>query len=192
MSPEVKDRTLPTAMVLAVSSLMLSIGGFAFYFAGGGEERAAETRPAEPLRARRDMTSPTTVAESFLDAWRKRDHETTLALSVEQARVEAEGRRDAEAALDDEARAVQAQLWPRIANTRLRVLVTRTSERGPGRTYLEGTAEGTFLDKPYVRRIAFEMLETREGVRVSRMDLGTIERGAELVSQEADDAGAEP
>ena len=190
-----RTKTLPTPVVLAISSLMISIGIGAFFFARSGNDHArTETRAPEPLRARRDLSSPTKVAETFLDGWRKRDHDTTLALSIEQAHVDAIGRRDAEAALDDESRAVQRELWPRMANTRLRVDVERTTSRGPGRTYLEGKAVGTFLDKPYVRRVAFEVVQTPDGLRIARMDLGTIERGAEIVSQgdEGEDSRREP
>lgn len=177
-------KTLPTPVVLAISSLMISVGVGAFFFARSGTDTTTpEARAPEPLSARRDLSSPAKVAETFLDGWRKRDHETTLALSIEQARVDAIGRRDAEAALDDESRAVQRELWPRMANTRLRVDIERTTSRGPGRTYIEGKAVGTFLDKPYVRRVAFEVVETPDGLRIARMDLGTIERGAEIVSQ---------
>lgn len=180
-----RSKTLPTPVVLAISSLMLSIGVGAFFFArSGSEATTAEAPVPTQLRARRDVSSPAAVAESFLDGWRKRDHDTTLALSIEQAHVEAQGRKDGDEALDEEARAVQERLWPRMANTRLRVEVERTTSRGPGRTYIEGRAVGTFLEKPYVRRIAFEIAETADGLRVARMDLGTIERGAEVVSQE--------
>ena len=113
---------IPTPLVLVLSGTMLVIGALAFLspHLGGEagepeEDTPGSTRPPVDVR---DGT-PEAVAETFLDAWRKRDYEVAMALSVARAAASVEARRRREQAMTAEEREGAAQLWNTMAEHRL-------------------------------------------------------------------------
>ncbi|MFO0695649.1 MAG: hypothetical protein U0230_18955 [Polyangiales bacterium] len=168
-----QEKSLPAALVLALASAMIAIGATAYYVAR--PERGLESVDAGAVapRAARDLRDERSVAETYLDAWRKRDHATALAVSEGQAHGEALARKQAEERLDPAQRAATAEAWGAMATSRLRFVEERRRDLGDGRVYLEGRAEGTFLGQPYARLVGFEIARRAEGFRVLRMDLGS-------------------
>ena len=78
-------RRLPTPVVLALASGMICVGVVAVIATGDDGEAEAEA-PRSPHEIPVDARTPESSAETFLDAWRKRDHEICKQLSVEGAR----------------------------------------------------------------------------------------------------------
>jgi hypothetical protein len=170
------DRRIPTPLVLAAASAMVSVGAVAAYVAlygvpgaSGGPEGAQDGTRVD-VRAR----SPGEAAESFLDAWRKRAHDVALELSTGPARRSVLKRRKADEQLSKHQRQLKDQVWDEMASSRLDVRVRQTDELENGRLRLQGTAEGRFLDRPYERRISFELVSEEDRWIVWRMELGEI------------------
>lgn len=168
-----KEKTLPAPLVLALASAMLAIGAAAYYVSRPEPVTVAADAGTTAPRATRELGDERSISETYLDAWRKRDHETALAVSEGQAHGEALARQQAEERLDPAQRAATAGAWSAMATSRLRFVEERRRDLGDGRVYLEGRAEGTFLGRPYVRRVGFEVARRPEGLRVLRMDLGS-------------------
>jgi hypothetical protein len=126
--------------------------------------------------------TPEAAAESYLDAYRRREHATAIELSIGEARADAEAREARDARATPEERAAKAQLWDRMAAPRLRFVVESREARADGRLYLAGRAEGRFLEQPYVRRVAFELAPEADAWRVARMELGAIVAGPSLTT----------
>ncbi len=171
-------RGIPTPVVLAVASAMVSIGVVAALgptlFDRKDEE---EKREAAPLRV--DARTPEAAAESYLDAYRRREHAAAIALSVGTARAQAETRMERDARATEEERAAKEQLWDAMAAPRLALVVTRR-EPIEGGVALQGRAEGRFLERRYVREVAFDVLRRGDEWRVARMDLGAVLEGPSL------------
>jgi hypothetical protein len=169
------DGKLPTAAVLAAASAMVSVGLVAFF-----ASRPADAPAADPpaVRAAMDRTTPERAAESFLDAWRKRDHEAALALSRGEANDAARTRAQADAALGDEERELKRQLWDAMAATRLALVVKESETLEGGRVAVRGVADGKFLGKEYRRQVDFVVAPAASGTDgdwvVERMGLGPI------------------
>jgi len=158
------ERRLSTPLVLAGSSTMICVGLAAWWLAarpgGPGAGVRAEEKAAAP-EAALELGSAEATAETFLDAWRKRDHRVARALSVGEARDAVAARAAEDAALGDDARAAAA-LWGMLAGERLAFVPSAVETLDPTpsggeRLRLAGTAEGTFFEHPYKRRVTFEV-----------------------------------
>lgn len=164
-----RQRRLPIPIVLALSSAMVSVGVLALVLAfAGSDDRAEVDAPASS-----DDGEPRVVAENFLDAWRKRDHDGALALATGTAAEKVRERRQADARLSDEDRSVKEQLWDPMASERLTLEVDR-EEPIEGGLALFGRAVGRFVGRPYEREVTFELVEEGSGYRVRSMELGRI------------------
>lgn len=167
------ERTITTPVVLALASLMVSIGLVA-YLASRTEPPAGDAPPA-PGETLVDVTTPERAAESFLDAWRKRDHGAALRISRGEARRAVQDRVAADRTLGPRARAAQQELWDAMATSRLSLVIRRTATLPEGRVRIEGMAEGDFLGEEYRRRVAFLMAPDGEDRwLVESMELGEI------------------
>jgi hypothetical protein len=148
---------------------MVSIGVLAFVLAFAASDEPAEVEPA----ASSDDGDPRVVAENFLDAWRKREHDRALALATGAAAAEVRERREADARLSEEDRSVKEQLWDPMASERLTLEVDREGLIDGGLA-LFGRAVGRFVGQPYEREVTFELVEEDSGYRVRSMELGRI------------------
>ena len=74
--------------------------------------------------SRKRTRTPEAAAESFLDAYRRREHATALALSVGDAHAQASARMERDERATPEERAAKEQLWDKMAAPRLRFVVT--------------------------------------------------------------------
>ena len=161
---------IATPVVLALASAMVSVG-----FLAMSKRRFArpDHRASDPPAAEVDVRTrtPQQVAESFLDAWRKRNHPVAEQLAVGVALDEVEARRRQDATVTDPARNATEQVWQALAAHRLAFRVESREEKN-GDHLLQGQAEGEFMGRPYRRKVAFLMRQSAAGWRVAQMALG--------------------
>ena len=167
-----EPRRLSTPLVLALTSAMICVGVAGFLLRGGPEpeEQPADTLPAIVV----DDTTPERAAESFLDAWRRREHEVAADLSVGEARAAVDERAARDAAMSDHERELKRQGWDAMAAERLGLAIREAEQLEGGRMALRGIAEGTFLDQPYEREMEFVLRPEAEVWRVEGFHFGEI------------------
>ena len=173
-----KPNRISTPLVLGVASAMVCVGLLGFLW---------NRRAAEPMRAPTpneievlvDTSTPERAAESFLDAWRKRAHDVAAELTEGVAHEAVEDRRRRDEALSPEERDLKRQLWDAMASDRLRLRLDESERLDGGEGLneglaLRGVAEGTFLDRPYERRMELVLVERDDGWRVRSFSFGEI------------------
>jgi len=121
-----------------------------------------------------DTSTPAFAAESFLDAWRKRSHQTALELSVGDAHTAVLNRMRSDELMSAEERAAKQKIWNDLATTRLSLMVDESENLPDGRVVIHGTAEGEFLDRPYAREIDFVTKRVAGKWKVEDMQLRDI------------------
>ncbi len=127
--------------------------------------------PGAPDTVEVRTETPEDAAESFLDAWRKRDHAIAKQLSVGPAHEAVVGREQGDEGLDEETRSI-VKVWNDMARDRLEFVPDESADLEDGKLLLAGQAEGEFLGRPYERRIRFVLTHGPEGYRVYDMQLG--------------------
>ena len=162
---------ISTPAVLALVSGMVCIGVVGFAFRAAPEVDAPDDRTTDIVI---DTTTPERTAETFLDAWRKRDHAVAARLASGEALTEVEARRRRDADLSDHERELKAQVWDAMASERLRLLLHEAENLDGGRIRLAGVAEGTFLGQEYEREMHFVVHPGDEGWRVEQFHAGEI------------------
>jgi hypothetical protein len=167
-------RRIPTVVVLAAASAMVSIGVVGFFAATRSGEPSSDEHPTGPNEIPVDTRTPEAAAESFLDAWRKREHRICRDLSVGEALEAVLLREEEDATLTAEERALKEQVWDTMASERLRLELIESETLSAGRLVLRGNMTGEFLGRPYVRAVQFTMEKVGEDWMVARMDLGEI------------------
>lgn len=155
-------------VVLAVASAMVTVGFFSLVMTVPDDEP-----PPPPTLEVSDDTAEG-AAESFLDAWRKRNHEVAAQLSEGAALEQVQERQAADAALDGPDLELRAQVWDAMAQDRLALRLEESMLRDDGSLELHGIAEGTFVDNPYRRRVFFLVIERDDGWRVVEVEFGEI------------------
>ena len=146
------DRRLPTPLVLVATSTMVSIGLLGMW-ASVGPDEVAEDTPSPAMTV--DASTAERAAESFLDAWRKRAHDTAEALATGAALARVQERAARDAAMSDHERELKAQVWDAMARERLHLRLHEAANLEGDRLRLKGVAEGTFLGHPYSRAVEF-------------------------------------
>lgn len=167
------ERRLPVPLVLAAASAMVCVGIVA-WAATLPSAPEAEGTPPEELEVVVDTSSPALAAESFLDAWRKRAHETALELSTGDAHTAVENRQRSDELMSPEERAAKQEIWNDLAESRLALMVDESDDLPDGRVVIHGTAEGKFLGEDYARQIDFVMQRVDGKWKVQDMELGDI------------------
>lgn len=171
MSERSPERRIPTPLVLALASGMVSVGVLAFALSNTTPtEDVPDALPGVMV----DDSTPERAAESFLDAWRKRAHQTARDLTVGEARAMVDERAAADEALSESERDLKRQVWDAMAASRLSLYLNESENLEGGRLRLSGTAEGEFLERPYERAMDYVMSETSEGWRVESVAFGEI------------------
>ena len=165
------DKRVSTPIVLALVSGMLSVGVVALLAA---RSASSPDEPANASRVRVLDDTPEHVAESFLDAWRKREHDVALALSVGPAQARVRARQATDAALAGPERELKQKVWDAMATERLEFFVEESERLPEDRLALRGTAEGTFLDAPYERALEFITAPSGDAWRVEDLTFGPI------------------
>ena len=173
-----KPKRVSTPLVLTVASAMVCVGLLGFLWNRRAAEPTHAPTPNE-IEVLVDTSTPERAAESFLDAWRKRAHDVAAELTEGVAHEAVEDRRRRDEALSPEERDLKRQLWDAMASDRLRLRLDE-SERLDGSEGLDdglalrGVAEGTFLDRPYERRMELVLVERDDGWRVRSFSFGEI------------------
>ncbi len=173
------ERRLSAPMVLVAASAMISVGVVALLSSGALDEPDArggveQEAMADVVRVAVDRASPSATAESFLDAWRKRDYATARELSIEGAERVVLLRMARESNLSADERELKRQVWDAMAAHRLLLEVDEERPMEGGGVHLSGVARGEFLGAPYARRIGFEVVEREGGYVVRLMTLGDV------------------
>ncbi|MCB9614667.1 MAG: hypothetical protein H6721_09540 [Sandaracinus sp.] len=167
-----KTKKLSTPVVLALASLMICVGLLGFLWNRTVPAPTAPTPDATDLLV--DTSTPERTAESFLDAWRKRAHELAEEMSEGVAREAVITRRRRDEALSPEERDLKRQLWDSLAADRLQLRLNESERLEDDALALRGIAEGTFLDRPYERRMEIVVVEREGGWKVRSFAFGEI------------------
>lgn len=164
-----RSKRVPTVLVLSLSSAMVCVGLVAIFM--GRTPSETPTRDAGATPVEMETATPEDTAETFLDAWRKRDHAVAKRLSVGPAHETVLARERGDEGLDEDTRSV-IEVWNSMARDRLDFVPDESANLEDGKLLLAGQAEGEFLGRPYERRIRFLLTQTPEGYRVYDMQLG--------------------
>ena len=153
---------------------MLCVGAIGIWWA-----TSAPTEPeAAPITTRIDLSTAERAAESFLDAWRKRDHSGARSAAVGEAQAAVDAREARDRALSGSERQLNAQLWDELARDRLRLLLNESNvldaPHGGEALELLGVAQGRFMGDEYQREVRFELERQDEDWHVRVMELGEI------------------
>ncbi len=170
---EAKASRLSTPLVLTAASVMVCIGAVALMSQGDGAE-ASNSEPPAPSQVLVETGTPEKICETFLDAWRKRDHEIAARFATGDALSAVLARKEQDERLTDDERQLKAQLWDQMASGRLAFRPAESSNLDGGRLRLQGTAEGTFVGSPYSREVAFVLVPEADGHKVEGIDFGEI------------------
>jgi len=168
-SPQ-RGKRLPTTLVLAAASSMVCVGVIALLWNTAEPTPDPRATGAPDAVAVRTET-PEDTAESFLDAWRKRDHAVAKQLSVGPALEAVVARERGDESLDPETRSI-VKVWNDMARDRLEFVPDETANLDDGKLMLAGQAQGEFLGRPYERRIRFVLSHEAGGYRIYDMELG--------------------
>jgi len=153
-------KRLNTPLVLAAASAMLCAGIIALASAPPPEEITNEPLPDNAVLV--DRTTAERVAESYLDAWRKREHAVASSISRGAALAAVQARAAEDEAMSPHERELKRQVWDAMARTRLRLMLDEATNLEGGAVELVGTAEGEFIGEPYVRQVRFVCAPTAE------------------------------
>lgn len=170
-----RERTIPTPLVLTVSSGMLAV---ALVVLAGIDESPAEPQ-AEPdergaPRFTIDDRTPESVAEGFYDAWRRRQWDAALEASVADAHEAVIEKRTRDEALPRDERVVAERTWQTLANAEMRLILDEAELLDGRRHRLRGTAAYRFVGQPYQRRVQFLVVPEGARFRVAEMRLGEV------------------
>jgi hypothetical protein len=170
------EKRLPAPLVLAASSGMVAIGLAAFWAIDvpnevGLEEQAQQQYAALTI----DDRTPERVAQSYLDAWRRRQWDQAAGISIGAARTAALEKQAMDLDVEHEDRVMAREVWERLSSAPLEVEFTG-SERldQAGGLYLHGIASYEFMGAPYRREIGWVVRPEGTLFRVERMENGTV------------------
>lgn len=161
------DRRVSTPLVLAASSLMLSLGALVLF----AKRPTPPSSPDRPADLRIDQRTPEHAAESFLDAWRKRRFDDALRLSKGMAAEAVRAKKARDQALGAEAEDM-LKVWEQLAENRLELRVRESENLREARLALRGDAVGEFMGRPYQRPIEFVLMRVDDKWFVEEMYLG--------------------
>ena len=155
-------------MVLAAASGMFTIGVLAVL-----NRTPPAQHPRSTVRVALETDTPAATAETFLDAWRKRDHETAALLSTGTARQQVQERKRKDESLTPDERDVKAQVWDAMAQTRLSLEVDGSTQTEEGeRPSSEHVRLATSSDVHTNAASTLQLSRHRGEWRVTRMTLG--------------------
>jgi len=170
-----KKSRISTPVVLTVASSMLVIGGIGFFYAGdGGPTRDDESLPSDYVALSIDDTTPERVAESFLDAWRRRAWDQAASISIGEAHEAVLTKQASDDEVDSTDRAMARQVWDRLAGAPLEVEFVRSDRTAAGGFELHGIASYDFMNAPYRRQMNWIVRPEGELWRVEVMETGEV------------------
>jgi len=182
-----EEKRISTPLVLAASSGMIAIGLVAFM----GVQTATRIEEEEEERGALaalvlDDRTPEAVAESYLDAWRRRAWDDAARMGTGEAREAALHKKQLDAEMDPTDRAMAREVWERLASAPLEVQLSGSENLEGGAIALQGVASYQFMGSPYRRAMRWEVVPEGNLYRVRVMqsgevlsDIPTLLRGAE-------------
>lgn len=168
------ERRVSTPLVLALASAMVAVSIVVIGGMSGDDEPAPPPAERGPRALHVDDSTPEAAAESFYDAWRRREWRAALRVSVGEARREAQAKQARDEAMPREERVVAERAWDAMANAPLHLALDEAEMLGGDRYRLSGTAEYSFVGRPYQRRVSFLVLPRDGRYRVAQMELGDV------------------
>ncbi|MGE0787021.1 MAG: hypothetical protein AB7S26_15210 [Sandaracinaceae bacterium] len=172
--PKRAEPRISTPLVLAASSAMLAVAAVIYVSVQGGGVSQPQVAPEMPDDLHIDDRTPEAVSQSFYDAWRRRRWDAASRLSVGHLAEEVEQKRAADAALPHEQRIVAERTWDALAHAPLTLGLDRVDILPENRYEIAGTAEYLFVNRPYRRRVEFDVVREGEAYRVEAMRLGEV------------------
>lgn len=175
-----RDKRISTPLVLAASSGMIAIGLVAFMGVQTVQNVEVEEQQRATLAALvLDDRTAEAVAESYLDAWRRRAWDDAARISVGAAREGALQKKQLDQEMDPTDRAMAREVWERLASAPLEVEFTGSEDLGEGAVAISGVAAYQFMGSPYRREVRWEIVPADEETaprlyRVRRMDNGAV------------------
>jgi hypothetical protein len=169
------EKRISTPLVLAASSGMIAIGLAAFF----GVQTATVVEEEDAARAALaalvlDDRTPEAVAESYLDAWRRRAWDDAARVSVGEARESALHKKQLDQEMDPTDRAMAREVWERLAGAPMEVELTGSENLEGGALALDGIAAYQFMGAPYRRQVRWEVVPEGELWRVRSMVNGEV------------------
>ncbi len=169
------EKRISTPLVLAASSGMIAIGLVAFF----GIQTGAVIEEEEEARAELaalvlDDRTPEAVAESYLDAWRRRAWDDAARVSIGPAREGALQKKQLDLEMDPTDRQMAREVWERLASAPLEVEFVGSENRAGGALAIDGIAAYQFMGSPYRREVHWEIVPEGELWRVQSMQNGEV------------------
>lgn len=171
-----KDTRVSTPLVLAASSAMVAVGLVAWWSMSGGSgtpSTSGEDPSDEYVALTIDDRTPRRVAESYLDAWRRRAWDQAASVAVGEAHDRALEKRTRDAEIDPVDRVMAREVWERLAGAPLSIEWGDSSREGED-FVLEGIASYDFMNEPYRRRMRWVVRPEGELFRVVSMEHGEV------------------
>lgn len=176
---ERRERKISTPLVLASSSAMITVGLLAWLIGRAPDQiREEETQRAALAALRIDDRTPEAVAESFLDAWRRRAWDEAERISTGEAHERVQSKRASDDALNEEDREMARQVWATLAGAPLEVTFSQSDTLSEDRIALRGVAAYALVRQPYAREMEWMVVRVEidgsQRWRVERMVNGRV------------------
>ncbi len=170
------SRKLSTPVVLASASAMVAIGIAALYAIDIPEEVAEDEAQRQEYAALViDDRTPERVAESFLDAWRRRAWDQAAGISIGEAHESALNKQLMELDVAHQDRVMAREVWERLASAPLEVEFEGAENLDDhGGLYLHGIASYEFMHQPYRREMSWVVRPQGSLFRVESMENGRV------------------
>ena len=168
------ERRISTPLVLAAASAMLAVAVVVWIGTQPAEEEPLP-EAHDPRALHTDDSTPEHAAESYYDAWRRRRWDAALHVSTGPARRAVAEKQLRDDALPADERVVAERMWDALARAPLSLVLDEAEMLSGDRFVLRGTAEYMFVNRPYRRRVEFNVSPRGDGhYRVSEMHLGQV------------------
>lgn len=176
MAQKTKERRLSTPLVLSVSSGMVAIGIVALYAIDVPTELAEDEAQRQEYAALViDDRTPERVAESYLDAWRRRAWDQAASISIGEAHERALEKQAMDQDVEHQDRVMAREVWERLSSAPLEVDFQRAETLDDhGGLYLHGIAAYEFMNQPYRREVSWVVRPEGDLFRVERMENGRV------------------
>jgi len=170
------DKKISTPMVLAISSAMITIGIIALYAIDVPAELAEDEEQRQEYAALViDDRTPERVAESYLDAWRRRAWDQAASISIGEAHQHALTKQAQDEDVEHQDRVMAREVWERLSSAPLEVDFQGAENLDDrGGLYLHGIASYEFMNHPYRREVSWVVRPEGSLFRVERMENGRV------------------
>jgi hypothetical protein len=171
-----KGPKLSTPMVLAASSAMITVGIIAMYAIDVPAELAEDEAQRQEYAALViDDRTPERVAQSYLDAWRRRAWDQAASISIGEAHERALTKQLADEGVEHQDRVMAREVWERLSSAPMDVDfqgAEMLDDRGG--LFLHAIASYDFMNHPYRREVSWVVRPEGSLFRVERMENGRV------------------